>query len=122
MNDDRERLPDGSIVNEDGTTIPPIDADLMARVEAAKDERGVIRDADLATEYFEAMQKQGDEARPLAGWPEPVIEQGSVFPSVAEGDEPLNYLEGEPQVEVGPSTLEIPEDDGPESHIRVVIL
>lgn len=50
MKDERERLPDGTIVNEDGSIIPPLDPDLVARLEAARDANGVIHDADLANE------------------------------------------------------------------------
>lgn len=108
--DNRERLPDGTIVNPDGSVIPPMDPDLLARIEAAKDERGVVHDPDLANEYFEAMVRQGDEIRRLAGWPDPIIEDGKVFPSAGEDAPALDYREGEPQVEIGPSTLEPPDD------------
>ena len=119
MPDDRKRLSDGSIVNEDGSIIPPLDADLVARMEAAKDANGVIDDPVLANEYFEALQRQGDEARRLAGWPEPVIEHGSVFPSVGAGTAPLHYVEGEPPAPFIPA--EDADDDGSNSPVTVII-
>lgn len=61
--------------------IPPIDPDLMRRLRAASDERGVIQEEALANEYFEALQKQEQQVREAQGIPEPVIESGSVFPS-----------------------------------------
>ena len=88
MSDDRERLTDGTIVNPDGSIIPPVDPDLMKRIEAAKDERGVVRDADLANGYHTALIRQSEEFDRLRGWVEPVIEQGSVF-RLPQGEEVL---------------------------------
>ncbi|MCW2926192.1 MAG: hypothetical protein JWM86_160 [Thermoleophilia bacterium] len=76
--------------------VPPIDPDLMHRVRAAADERGVVHDAELADEYFQALVRQNEEARRLRGWPEPVIEAGSVFPSAASGDVLPEYADGDP--------------------------
>ncbi|MCW2962523.1 MAG: hypothetical protein JWM90_2910 [Thermoleophilia bacterium] len=86
MHDDRPRLPEGSIVNPDGSIIPPIPGELQARLDAAADEHGVIHDAGLADEYFTALVAQGDETRRRAGWPEPILEQGQVFPQAPDGD------------------------------------
>lgn len=68
---------------------PPLDPALVARIEAAKDERGVIHDAELANEWFEAMVAQGEALRAAEGWPEPVIENGRVFPSLDSDAPPL---------------------------------
>ena len=102
-------LPDGAIVRRTGVAMllgglrlrelelqlsgqlhgPPIDPDLIARIEAATDERGVIHDPALAEQYFAAMQAQSEAAHALRGWPEPVIEDGRVFPSASEDEPPL---------------------------------
>lgn len=68
---------------------PPLDPALVAELEAAKDEHGVIRDAALGDRYFEALVAQNAEMDELMGRPEPVIEQGPVFPSFADDEEPL---------------------------------
>ncbi|MBC7461153.1 MAG: hypothetical protein H7287_07310 [Thermoleophilia bacterium] len=90
MNDNRERLADGTIVNPDGTHLPPLDADLMARMEAAKDEHGIIHDHVLAAEYFVALQAQNEELARQRGEAhpvEPVPEGSRVFPgSDADGE------------------------------------
>lgn len=119
MNDDRQRLPDGTIVNEDGSLIAPMDPDLVARMEAAKDAKGCIHDPALANEYFEALQKQSEDTRRINGWPEPVIEQGSVVPSAGEGEGPLSYVEGEPEVPFVPA--DDADDDSPGGPVTVVI-
>jgi hypothetical protein len=102
-------LPDGAIVRRDGVSMqfgtmplrllelqlrgelhgPPIDPDLLVRLEEAKDEHGVVRDADLADEYHRALIEQAEAARIMRGDPEPVIEDGRVFPSTAEDEPPL---------------------------------
>ena len=69
---------------------PPMNPDLVARMAAASDERGVIHDASLADEYFEAMQAQSAALNELLGRPEPVIEQGRAFPSLDEDAPPLD--------------------------------
>jgi hypothetical protein len=62
-----------------GTRIHP---ELQARLDAASD-GGVIRDADLANEYFEAMVAQNESSARLRRTPEPVIESGGrIFPSL----------------------------------------
>jgi hypothetical protein len=68
---------------------PPMDPELVAAMEAATDEHGVIRDAELADRYFEALVAQQAAMNELLGTPEPVIEHGPVFPSFADDDEPL---------------------------------
>jgi len=90
----RERRPDGTIVNAEGSVIAQLDPDLVSRMEAAKDEQGAIHDTSLANEYFEALQKQGKDTRRRNGWPAPSIEQGKVFPSAGEG-QVLDFVEDE---------------------------
>jgi hypothetical protein len=102
-------LPDGAVVRRDGVPMqfesmplrhlelqlrgelrgPPLDADLLARLEAATDDRGIVRDADLANEYHLALVERERAARVMRGDPEPIIEQGRVFPSTPEDDAPL---------------------------------
>lgn len=102
-------LPEGAVVRRDGVSMqfqsislrhlelqlrgelhgPPLDPDLVARMEAAADERGVIRDADLANEYHQALIEQAEAARVMRGDPEPIIEDGRVFPSTPEDEPPL---------------------------------
>ena len=97
--------------------IPPMDPALIARMEAAQDEHSVIHDPELANEYFEALQQQGDAVRRRNAWPEPIIEQGKVFPSA--GDAPvLDAREDEPLLPTQPSTDEPPDDPQP---VTVVI-
>ncbi|MCW2922189.1 MAG: hypothetical protein JWL76_2063 [Thermoleophilia bacterium] len=68
---------------------PPMDPGLLAEIEAAKDARGVVHDAELADRYFEAMVAQQAAMHELMGRPEAIIEQGPVFPSFADEDDPL---------------------------------
>jgi len=68
---------------------PPLDPELLARVAAASEPDGVVRDAALADEYFEAMVAQSAALEQLHGRPQPIIEQGSVFPSLDTDAAPL---------------------------------
>jgi hypothetical protein len=69
---------------------PPIDPELVALLEAARDADGVIRDAELADRYHAALIEQSKALDALMERPEPVIEHGNpVFPSFADEDEPL---------------------------------
>ena len=68
---------------------PPLDPELLARIAAASGPDGVVRDATLADEYFEAMVAQSAALEQLHGGPQPIIEQGSVFPSLDVDVAPL---------------------------------